>query len=80
MGGDVPLVLPRFEPCGLTQLRALRNAVLPVVAHVGGLVNTVIDADPAAQAAEVATGAQFAPVTAAGLEQPSPAPPGSGSR
>ena len=39
-----------------------------VVSHVGGLVDTVIDANPAAQAAEVATGIQFAPVTAAGLE------------
>ena len=41
---------------------------MSVVAHVGGLVDTVIDANPAAHAAEVATAIQFAPVTAAGLE------------
>lgn len=41
---------------------------MPVVAHVGGRVDTVIDANPATQAAEMATGIQFAPVTAAGPE------------
>jgi len=68
-GCDALLVPSRFEPCGLTQLCALRYGALPVVARVGGLVDTVVDANPAAQAAEVATGVQFAPVTQAALEQ-----------
>jgi starch synthase len=34
------------------------------VARVGGLADTVIDANPAALAAAVATGIQFGPVTA----------------
>jgi len=68
-GCDALLVPSRFEPCGLTQLCALRYGTLPVVAHVGGLADTVIDANPAAEAAEVATGVQFAPVTQAGLER-----------
>ncbi len=58
----------RFEPCGLTQLCALRYGTVPVVARVGGLADTVIDAKPVALAAGVATGIQFAPVTPELLE------------
>lgn len=66
-GGDAILVPSRFEPCGLTQLYGLRYGTLPLVALTGGLADTVINASPAALAAEVATGLQFNPITAQAL-------------
>lgn len=67
-GSDTILVPSRFEPCGLTQLCALRYGALPVVARTGGLNDTVIDANDAALQAGVATGFQFSPVDQPALE------------
>ena len=63
-GADAIIVPSRFEPCGLTQLYGLRYGTLPVVARVGGLTDTVIDANGAALHDGVATGFQFSPVDA----------------
>ena len=62
-GSDALVVPSRFEPCGLTQLCALRYGAIPIVSNVGGLADTVID-----ERETDATGFKFAPVTTEGLD------------
>jgi len=68
-GADAMLVPSRFEPCGLTQLYALRYGCVPIVSRTGGLSETVIDANDAALHARAATGIQFSPIDSDGLRQ-----------
>lgn len=67
-GSDLIMVPSRFEPCGLTQLYGLRYGTLPLVRRVGGLADTVVDADEAAVKAGRATGFVFDAATPAALE------------
>jgi starch synthase len=66
-GADALVVPSRFEPCGLTQLCALRYGAVPIVSRVGGLEDTVVDIDAIDIASEHKTGFKFAPVTTQNL-------------
>jgi starch synthase len=59
-GADILLHGSRFEPCGLTQLYAMRYGTIPVASRVGGLADTIVDYSPYdARGDDCATGFLF---------------------
>jgi starch synthase len=68
-GADIFVMPSRFEPCGLTQLYALRYGAVPVVRRTGGLADTIVDADPARLRQGEATGFTFESATRDALLQ-----------
>ena len=65
---DIMLVPSRFEPCGLTQLYALRYGTLPLVRATGGLVDTVVDTTPETLRDGTASGFTFDAIDSLTLE------------
>ena len=64
---DIFLMPSRFEPCGLNQMYSQRYGAVPLVRRIGGLADTVEDANPANLAAGAATGIGFDAATAEAL-------------
>ena len=42
-GADMVVIPSRYEPCGLTQMRAQRYGAIPIARRVGGLADSVCD-------------------------------------
>ncbi len=58
-GADAFLMPSRFEPCGLNQMYSMIYGTLPIVHHVGGLKDTVIDSELGAPGRNGANGFAF---------------------
>jgi starch synthase len=63
-GADILLHPARFEPCGLTQLYAMRYGTLPIVRRTGGLADTIVGANEETMRDGPATGFTFEKATA----------------
>lgn len=64
---DMLLMPSRYEPCGLTQLYAMRYGTIPIARETGGLKDTVLDAGDLAAPQPHGTGFLFRDLTTESL-------------
>ncbi len=67
-GCDMFIVPSLFEPCGLTQMIALKYGTVPIVRHTGGLADTIFDVDNSSKPFEEKNGYVFEFPDAAGID------------
>jgi len=65
---DMMLMPSLYEPCGLTQLYALRYGTIPIVRATGGLVDTIVDTTPETLHNKTANGFSFTAFDSLALE------------